>query len=727
MRTMLLLLGAATVTGLWLLAAGSTGEAKVAASPTAILQISSVPLSALYRPSETRRDSLLRLLQQRERHNTLPQYDTAFVQLLLDIAFEYRFSLPSQALHYASRALDAANSLPPALSKVCKADALNMMGFAHRVQGEYPLAIDEHLQALSIYESLNHQRGIASALNNIGVVYRFEGSYDKALDFFLRSLPLREALGNPVDIAASLNNIGEIYRLKKDYDKAFSYQQRALKVREQHRDTLGIAFSMNNLGVLAHDQSNYALAEEYHRKALAIREQFHEKQGVIGSLVNISTALEASGKAAQALVYSERARALGEEMNAKYMLKEVYTALGKQYAATGKYERALHYTQRLLALQDSLFNAEAQTKIAALQSRYDLEKREADIRALTAENTLQTTYRNVLTAGVAILMIGVLLLVLRYRSKQRSEATLRAKNAEILRQQAILEEQAASIEITNTELQTLNVELQRLSAEKDEFLGIAAHDLKNPLAGIAITATMLHNYLHRMSHEEIKLQLSKIRQIAERMKHIVNNLLNVNALERGALPLTIQDCDAVSLVSGVVEEYRQAAEAKDIKLIMQTHHAEPRTGFHTEFIVRTDALLLTEIASNLLSNAIKYSPPRKTVWVKLLSADEAASLYGSSEPLTDNSVLLVVQDEGPGLSDEDKSKLFGKFMRLSARPTANEDSTGLGLSIVKKMVEALQGRVWCESTLGNGATFMVKLPNLRDEQRFSLDQTPKPQ
>jgi len=706
MRGVFLLRVAATVLGIWLLGGGNRGEAKAATLTPFILQAPSVPPTSLYKPSEPRRDSLLRLLQQQERQAPAPQNDTAFVQLLLDIAFEYRFSSPSQALHYASRALSAAQELPAMLSKTYKADALNMMGFAHRVQGKYPLAIDEHFQALSIYESLQHRRGIASALNNIGVVYRFEGSYDKALEYFLRSLPLREALGNPVDIAASLNNLGEIYRLKKDYDKAFSYQQRALKVREQHRDTLGIAFSLNNLGVLAQEHGDFGLAEEYHRKALAIREQFHEYQGVVGSLVNMSFALEASGKAAQALVYSERARVLGEEMNAKYMLKEVYTALGKQYAATGKYERALHYTQKLLALQDSLFNADAQTKIAALQSRYDLEKREADIRALTAENTLQTTYRNVLIAGITVLIGGVVLLVLRYRSKQRSEATLCAKNAEILRQQAILEEQAANIEIANTELQTLNVELQRLSAEKDEFLGIAAHDLKNPLAGIVITATMLQDYLHRMSHEDIHLQLGKVRQIAERMKHIVANLLNVNAFERGGFSLTLQDVDVASLVSDIVEEHRKTAEAKALTLTM--HNARP------ECLFCTDTLLLTEIVGNLLSNAIKYSPQGKNVWVNLSSADEG-------------SLVLAVQDEGPGLSDEDKTKLFGKFVRLSARPTANEDSTGLGLSIVKKMVEALQGRVWCESTLGNGATFVVELPKLTNEQRFSLDQTPKPE
>jgi signal transduction histidine kinase len=103
-----------------------------------------------------------------------------------------------------------------------------------------------------------------------------------------------------------------------------------------------------------------------------------------------------------------------------------------------------------------------------------------------------------------------------------------------------------------------------------------------------------------------------------------------------------------------------------------------------------------EIFDNLVSNAVKYSPQGRNIYVRVARQAE--------------NVLIAVQDEGPGLSEDDKAKLFGKFTRLSARPTAGEHSTGLGLSIVKRMVEAMNGKVWCESELGKGATFIVELP-----------------
>ena len=109
-----------------------------------------------------------------------------------------------------------------------------------------------------------------------------------------------------------------------------------------------------------------------------------------------------------------------------------------------------------------------------------------------------------------------------------------------------------------------------------------------------------------------------------------------------------------------------------------------------------DPSVMVQVLENLVSNAIKYSPSGKNIRVRL-----------SKDP---SHVRCEVRDEGPGLSAEDQKKLFGKFARLSAKPTGGEHSTGLGLSIVKKMVEAMNGKVWCESELGKGATFVVQLP-----------------
>ncbi len=112
--------------------------------------------------------------------------------------------------------------------------------------------------------------------------------------------------------------------------------------------------------------------------------------------------------------------------------------------------------------------------------------------------------------------------------------------------------------------------------------------------------------------------------------------------------------------------------------------------------VVADANVMLQVFENLLSNAIKYSPPGKSIFVRLRRAVTG--------------IRCEVQDEGPGLNAEDQRKLFGKFARLSAKPTGGEHATGLGLSIVKRMVEAMDGKVSCESEPGHGATFIVEFP-----------------
>jgi signal transduction histidine kinase len=141
-----------------------------------------------------------------------------------------------------------------------------------------------------------------------------------------------------------------------------------------------------------------------------------------------------------------------------------------------------------------------------------------------------------------------------------------------------------------------------------------------------------------------------------------------------------------------------------------------------ELRVYADKQVLEEIFENLISNAVKFSPFGKNVYVRVRNSHLPLAIgHWSGDSLTTNTpmtndqytndhIRIEIQDEGQGISADDKEQLFKKFTRLSARPTGGEHSTGLGLSIVKKMVEAMDGRVWCESEPGNGATFIVELP-----------------
>ena len=235
-----------------------------------------------------------------------------------------------------------------------------------------------------------------------------------------------------------------------------------------------------------------------------------------------------------------------------------------------------------------------------------------------------------------------------------------------------------------TKLETSNERLMYLNNEKNEFLGIAAHDLKSPLTVIIGNAELLAS---SQNTSQIERFARTIVSAGTRMRDLVNNLLDANAIEEGKFTSNVERCDVAALVQQSVDNNQAAAARKGTIL-----QADARAGLWG--MADRDATL--QVLDNLISNAVKYAPPKTTVQITAF-ADNAC-------------VAFAVIDQGPGISETDQKKLFGKFTRLSARPTGGESSTGLGLSIAKRLAEAMSGTVRCQSVPGAGATFTLRLP-----------------
>jgi len=278
---------------------------------------------------------------------------------------------------------------------------------------------------------------------------------------------------------------------------------------------------------------------------------------------------------------------------------------------------------------------------------------------------------------------------------QERTTELAKTNDEMQRQMVILNDQAIEIEMTNVELQEKNLLLEGLNREKNEFLGVAAHDLKNPLQTIIMNTSMIRRYAERMSEQQRDELLDRVEETSRRMHDIIEKLLDANAIESGTIELKSESVALAREVRSLVQDYIPKAATKNITLHLDVQNEN--------LCALADKNRIMQVVENLLSNAIKFSPHNKNVYVRI-TKDE---LPTSHKP----ALCLAIQDEGPGLSDDDKEKLFGKFARLSARPTGGEHSTGLGLSIVKKLIEAMHGEIWCDSELGKGATFAFRLPS----------------
>lgn len=228
-----------------------------------------------------------------------------------------------------------------------------------------------------------------------------------------------------------------------------------------------------------------------------------------------------------------------------------------------------------------------------------------------------------------------------------------------------------------------NEELQTLNNEKNSLIGIVAHDLKSPLNQIKGLVSLVK--MTSQLEAEPANCLNMIEASAIRLNTMIGKILDIEAIESRTLNLNIELVNVPELVESLVVRYRLDAAKKNIEL----QQSAPE-----QVVIETDRNYITQILENLLSNAIKFSPSERTVYFNVFDKGDH--------------IIAEVRDEGPGLNDEDKKKLFSKYQKLSAKPTGNESSTGLGLLIVKKFTESMQGSIWCESELGKGASFFVR-------------------
>ena len=198
-------------------------------------------------------------------------------------------------------------------------------------------------------------------------------------------------------------------------------------------------------------------------------------------------------------------------------------------------------------------------------------------------------------------------------------------------------------------LASSNERLSTLNKEKTEFLGIASHDLRNPLSIIIGYAELLQSK-HGSADVDV---VSKIHSAGTRMRDLIVKLLDSNAIEEGRFSCKIERCELNALVAESVEHNQLSARRKEIAISVHTAQG---------LCAKADQSTTVQILDNLMSNAIKYSPPSSTVLVETWAEKDQ--------------VLVGVKDQGPGISEQDQQKLYGKFTRLTARPTGGESSTG---------------------------------------------------
>ncbi|TAE30302.1 MAG: hypothetical protein EAZ92_04860 [Candidatus Kapaibacterium sp.] len=281
---------------------------------------------------------------------------------------------------------------------------------------------------------------------------------------------------------------------------------------------------------------------------------------------------------------------------------------------------------------------------------------------------------------------------------QSTNALLRTANTHVQDQMRLVEQKSEEISTANLRLQNFIAELERTNRElkqanefKSTMLSMASHDLKNPLSSIL---ALVEVTMGRTADSAITEMLQLVTSSAERMLQLIIDLLDTSALELGRMDIRKVMINATPVVENVVEQYRTHAERKGQSIVWESD---------VQCLLEADTKRLRQVADNIISNAVKYSPKGGTIIVQLRNT---TNTEGNAE------VMFSVQDSGQGFSKADQEQMFGYFKRLSARPTGGESSSGMGLAIVKQIVDLHNGTIDVKTEFGVGSTFLLRFPSL---------------
>jgi len=599
---------------------------------------------------------------------------------IIAVSFERR-GMAEKALSHAETALEL---IIQSDDKPLEEKILRILGNIHWNLSHYSDALDYYNKAIIIAEKFGFDNDIADITGNIGNIYWNLADYPHALEYYHKALELNEKNDNKLNIIINVGNIGNVYSELNDHKKALEFYHKAFDLARELGKKRSIAINIGNIGTTYADMKLYPTALEYFYQAVELAIELDNKQLLATNTNGIGLAYFYLADYSPALEYLHKALDISQQLNDNLGIAINLANIGNIYAAPDFVGYNFHKAEELL-----LRAIEIHQQLGTKKEEYETRKTLVDL--YKHNGSIEQAFHHLEIYHQVFLEV------------QSEEAKLSAiresmnrQLIELERDKAIAERERELEHLRNEELATINeqvteqnIKLERLNQEKNEFLGIAAHDLKNPLGGIIMTSDIIIKYPDKFTVNMIIDKISSIKQVALRMKEIISNILDINTIERGEIRLNIERINVITVINTTVNSFRQSLLHKSLEVFKE---------YPDDSIwCMADSSLIHSVIENLFSNAIKYSPAHKRIWINITKQE--------------SKITISICDEGQGLTSDDMVKLFGKFTKLSARPTAGEHSTGLGLSIVKKLVELMNGRVWAESNgKGLGSEFFVELP-----------------
>ena len=681
-----------------------------------------------FHPSDSEFDSIKTTVEDLMRQNRLSEaYELSHKSLKLAIdaghretIFDLYLSLsgqfldrniPDSTVYYSQKARELA------VTDLETKQALNSLGNGHAKAGRSIIAIDFYEQVLMLADSLNNERYSVGTLINLATAYSSQGDINKGLQYYFNALERSEDLDNNEFIAIITNNLGDKYNELEDYDQAEYYLNLSKEVSEAEGLKTNLARVLLNLGNTYKATERYDLAKEAYTTVFDYHLISGNTTGKIQVVYNIGMMYLAKGDYIEArshlyesldrsenanmltgIYYStnglgelelelgniqkaikryERGVDLTEQIGNPAMMVTAYNNMYTAYKTADDAENALSWLEKVKETEKGMNSSESDHLRAQYETKFNLKRAEQERKLAEIQRTQQQAQlqqqRLIIMLGLAgiclLLISGFVLLRI---NKKRQDANIK------------LIESNQQLKELNQTVQDQKEELEHLNNVKTKLFAIIAHDLRGPLGSLQSLLYLLRE--HDLSEKETNELTANLEKNMLENSSMMDNLLGWAQSQMNGLSLNKRAFDLLLAIHSVLDQFTLQLETKEIDLIVEVPE-------HT--MIYADYDLMKLVIRNLVANAIKFSKPGSKIYIK-------------SEKQDDGMYQVAIQDQGIGIADGNKKKIFSDE-HFTSPGTNKEKGSGLGLNLCKEYIEKHNGSIWFQSKEGTGTTFFFTI------------------
>ncbi len=641
------------------------------------------------------------VLDSLKRQLTFVKHDTSRVLIMAELCLKYRSPKPDSALFFGEKALKLAQQIHFPQGEI---RALAEVGRVLVDVGNLPKSLEMRFKALQIAESNHLTPQIALPLNYIGSIYYTLGDYPKALNYYRQSLKIAEFYQNRQQISNQKMNMGTAFEKMNQLDSALYYTQ------EAHKEMLRIGININpiifrNLGIIQAKLGNIPMAMNYCQKSLKMTQVGSRGRAKVILYHIISKLYQKKNQVDSSIYYAQRGLEESKLTNYKQGILDNSNLLSELYEAKDS-QKAFYYYKVAAAAKDSLFGPSQLQALQTIVVDEQVRQREVEAQRVAREIANQTQLRqNAFLAGLGVLLLIAFILYSTNKQQKKANNLLHRQKEEINLQRDKAEKALTELKSTQAQL----IQKEKLASLGELTAGIA-HEIQNPLNFVNNFSELSVDLAQELKEEVEKPDIDK-ELVGELVGDLVQNQEKINHHGKRA----------AYIVKGMLEHSRTSSGERELTDINQLADEYLRLSYHGlrakdssfnseyELVAETNLPKIEVVPQeigrvllNLINNAFYAVNER---------AKQGEPNYQPKVTVTtkasENQLQIQVSDNGTGIPDPIKSKIFQPF--FTTKPTG--EGTGLGLSLAYDIVtKGHRGTMEMESVEGEGTAFIVKLP-----------------